>query len=113
LLAAWAILFILPLLHFSVLFALLGSIDTRIALTINDVLGLILIGIGSFFDFGYMRLYEALLHSRPRAFFSAEDLARMSSTGDIRPGFRAHFIPGALYVIVSTLLVIVAYFLLT
>jgi putative alpha-1,2-mannosidase len=47
--AAWTILFIVPLLHFAILFILLGSIDVLFDMTISGILNVALIGVGSFF----------------------------------------------------------------
>lgn len=106
LLTAWIILFIVPLLHFAILFILLGSIDVRFDMTISGVLNVALIGVGSFFEFGYFRIYEAFLHKYPKFFFTDEE--RIQKGPSIRPDFWAHFIPGALYVILSTLMVLIA-----
>jgi hypothetical protein len=106
LLAAWIILFIVPLLHFAILFILLGSIDVRFDTTIGGTLNIALIGIGSFFEFGYFRIYESFLHKYPESFFSEDE--RIQKERLIRSDFWAHFIPGALYVIISTLLVLIA-----
>lgn len=106
LLAAWIILFIVPLLHFAILFILLGSIDVRFDMTISGVLNVALIGVGSFFEFGYFRIYEAFLHKYPKSFFTDEE--RIQKGPSIHPDFWAHFIPGALYVILSTLMVLIA-----
>lgn len=106
LLTAWIILFIVPLLHFAILFILLGSIDVRFDMTISGVLNVALIGVGSFFEFGYFRIYEAFLHKYPKSFFTDEE--RIQKGPSIRPDFWAHFIPGALYVILSTLMVLIA-----
>ena len=106
LLAAWIILFIVPLLHFAILFILLGSINVRFDTTISGILNVALIGVGSFFEFGYFRIYEAFLHRYPESFFAYEE--RIQKEHLIRPDFWAHFIPGALYVILSTLMVLIA-----
>ncbi len=87
LLAAWTILFIIPLLHFAILFTLLGSINIRFDLTVIGVINVVLIGLGSFFDFGYYRIYEAILHSYSGSFFSDEELAQQIPKGNIRPNF--------------------------
>jgi len=108
LLAAWIILFIIPLLHFSILFILLGSIDVRFDTTINGISNVVLIGLGSFFEFGYFRIYEAFMHRYPEHFFPDEDRVKLMSLGKILPDFWAHFIPGALYVILSTIMVLIA-----
>jgi hypothetical protein len=106
LLAGWIILFIIPLLHFAILFVLLGSIAVRLDMTIRGILDVALISIGSFFEFGYFRIYEAFLHKYPDSFFSNEESIRRELL--IRSDFWAHFIPGALYVITSTLMVLIA-----
>ena len=108
LLAAWIILFAIPILHFAVLFILLGSVDVRFDMTISGILNVVLISLSSFFDFGYFRIYEAFLHSYPESFFADEELMQIERSGKIRPDFWAHFIPGALYVIVSTLMMFIA-----
>jgi hypothetical protein len=113
LLAAWVILFIIPLLHFAIIFALLGSMNIRLDMTIMGILNLVLVGLGSFFDFGYFRIYEAFLHTYSGSFFSDEDLTQKIPSGNIRPDFWAHFIPGALYVIVSTLMILISIILST
>lgn len=106
LLAAWIILFIIPLLHFSILFVLLGSVDIRFDMTTRGILNVVLISFGSFFDFGYLRVYEAFLHKYPESFFTEEE--RIQKEHLIRPDFWAHFIPGTLYVIISASLVLIA-----
>jgi len=106
LLMAWIILFIVPLSQFAILFALLGLIDVRFDMTIRGSLNVALISLGSFFEFGYFRIYEAFLHRYSKSFFTDEE--RIQKKRLIRPDFWAHFIPGALYVILSTLLVLIA-----
>jgi hypothetical protein len=108
LLAAWIILFAIPILHFAVLFILLGSVDVRFDMTISGILNVVLISLSSFFDFGYFRIYEAFLHSYPKSFFTDEERIQIESSGKIRPDFWAHFMPGALYVILSTLMMLIA-----
>ena len=76
--------------------------------TIRGILNVVLIGLSSFFDFGYFRIYEAFLHSYHESFFSDEDLTQIERIGKIRPDFWAHFMPGALYVIVSVLMMLIA-----
>jgi hypothetical protein len=108
LLAAWIILFVIPILHFAVLFILLGSVNIRFDMTISGISNVVLISLSSFFDFGYFRIYEAFLHSYPGSFFADEELLQFERSGKIRPDFGAHFIPGALYVILSTLMMLIA-----
>jgi hypothetical protein len=101
------------LLHFSILFALLGAIEIGFTLTIRNVVALVLIGLGSFFDFGYFRIYEGFLHRYPGSFFSEGELVLIIPPEKIRPDFPAHFIPGVLYVTVSTVMILIAVLLLT
>ncbi len=108
LLAAWLILFVIPVSHFGVLFVLLGSVNVRFDMTIGGISNIILISLSSFFEFGYFRIYEAFLHSYPESFFGDEELIQLDNSRKIRPDFWAHFIPGALYVIFSTLLMLIA-----
>ena len=108
LLAGWVILFAIPLVHFAILFALLGTINIRLDLTLGGISNLILVSLSAFFDFGYFRIYEAFLHSDPDSFFSDEDIVQMELKDKIRPDFWAHFIPGALYVAGSTLMMFIA-----
>jgi hypothetical protein len=106
LLTAWIILFIVPLLHFAILFVLLGSVDVRFNMTIRGILNVALIGFGSFFEFGYFRIYEAFLHKYPDSFFADEENIQKELL--IHLDFWAHFIPGVLYIILSSLMVLIA-----
>jgi hypothetical protein len=108
LLTAWIILFIIPLLHFSILFCFLGSFNIQFNMTISGILNIVLISLSSFFDFGYYRIYEAILHRYPESFFVDEERIRLERSGKILPDFWAHFIPGALYVSLSTLMMLIA-----
>ena len=80
LLAAWIILFIVPLLNFAILFVILGLIDIRFDMTIRGILNVNLIGLGSFFDFGYFRIYEAFLHRYSESFFADEERIKKSTS---------------------------------
>jgi hypothetical protein len=102
---AWTILFIVPLLHFAILFILLGSIDVLFDMTISGILNIALIGVGSFFEFGYFRIYKAFLHKYPESFFADEE--KIQKERLIRPDFWAHFIFGVLYVILSALMILI------
>jgi hypothetical protein len=113
LLAGWIILFIIPLLHFSIFFTLLGSLNIRFDATVRGILNIVLVGLGSFFDFGYFRIYEAFLHTYPGSFFSNEELTQIIPSEKIRPDFWAHFIPGALYVTLSIIMILISILLST
>jgi len=108
LLAGWIILFAIPLLHFGVLFVLLGSFNVRFDMTISGISSVVLIGLGSFFEFGYFRIYESFLHRYPEFFFADEERIQIELSGKILPDFWAHFIPGILYVLLSTLMMLIA-----
>lgn len=109
LLLGWLILIIQPVTHFAILFTLLGLFNVIFIPTISGVVSIILISISPFFTFGYFRLYEALIHGFPAKFFTDED--QKEGRTKIRPHFLAHFIPGILYVVLSTLLLVVALYL--
>ena len=111
LVAAWIILFAIPMLHFAILFALLGSSGIKVDMTLRGVFNVVLVGFSSFFEFGYFRIYEAFLQHYPLSFFTEEDRAQLESIGQLRPGFSAHFIPGILYVSLSTLMMLIAIYL--
>jgi len=71
--AAWIILFIVPLLHFSILFILLRTTDVQFNMTIYGILNVVLVGFGSFLEFGYFRIYEAFLHKYPESFLQMKN----------------------------------------
>ena len=106
LLAAWIILFVIPILHFAILFIFLGSVNIRFDMTISGISNVVLISLSSFFDFGYFRIYEAFCIAIPN--FADEERIQIERLGKIRPDFWAHFIPGTLYVIASTLMMLIA-----
>lgn len=106
---AWLFLVLMPVTHFAILFTLLGLFDVTFDETITGVANIVLISIGSFFSFGYFRLYEAVLHTFPASFFTDDELRDRAL--EIRPQFWAHFIPGILYVTVSTLLLLVTLYI--
>lgn len=110
LLAGWIILFIVPILHFSILFILLGSYNVQFDMTFSGLSNIFLISLSSFFDFGYYRIYEAFLHKYPESLFPDEERVKLESSGKILPDFWAYFIPGLLYVIISALKMLVAIF---
>jgi hypothetical protein len=108
LLVAWIILFIVPIFHFSILFLLLGSSNVQFDMTIRGISNVVLISLSSFFDFGYFRIYEAFIHRYPESFFADEEWARIELSSKTLPDFWAHFLPGVLYVLLSTLMMLAA-----
>ena len=109
LVTAWLFLVILPVTHFAILFTLLGLFNVTFSETVAGIASIVLISISSFFSFGYLRLYEAVLHTFPDTFFSDDDLRDRAL--EIRPQFWAHFVPGVLYITVSTLLLLVTLYI--
>ncbi|MEN6341951.1 MAG: hypothetical protein ABFC89_05270 [Methanospirillum sp.] len=109
LLAGWLILLLLPVTHFAILFTLLGVFDVTFTESVTGVVRIILISVSSFFSFGYYRLYEATIHSFPETFFAEDE--QPERPVEIRPQFWAHFIPGLLYVSVSTLLLLITLYI--
>lgn len=109
LLMAWIILILLPIMHFAILFTLLEIFNVTFETTIVGVLNVVLVSIGTFFALGYFRIYEAFLHGFSKSFFSEEEKIKFLS--EIRPYFWAHFIPGVLYVLISTFMLIIALYL--
>jgi hypothetical protein len=109
LLMAWIILFLLPIMHFAILFTMLRTFNVTFETTIVGVLNVVLVSISSFFALGYFRIYEAFLHGFSKSFFSEEEKIKLLS--EIRPYFWAHFIPGVLYVLISTFMLIIALYL--
>jgi len=106
---AWIVLVIMPVTQFAILFALLGLFDVSFNASIAGISRIILVGISSFFTFGYFRIYEAFLHRSPAMFFADDE--GMGSVIEIRPDFWAHFVPGALYLLVPTLVLLTALYI--
>jgi hypothetical protein len=99
LIAAWVVTFILPLVQFAITFSLLDGVALDLNLSFTDTLIIVAIGFLSFFQFGYYRIFEAIISLRPEAFFPEED--RKIHLHEERREFRSHFIPGVLYVVAS------------
>ena len=111
LITAWMVLHILPLLHFAVVFTLLGKYNISFNETPLGVANIILVGIISFFDFGYYRIFEGFLYRFPNEFYTDDEAARILT--EDRHEFHPHFIPGILYVLVTMLLLFIMIYLNT
>ncbi|MGB9202101.1 hypothetical protein, partial [Methanobacterium sp.] len=59
LLLSWLLLYILPLLNFAVFYIILSLNNISIQSSPEGAFTIVLIGLLSFFDFGYYRIYEA------------------------------------------------------
>jgi len=58
LLLSWAIMYILPLLNFAAFLIILGAYGVSFDPTPHGTLNIVLVGLSSFFDFGYYRIFE-------------------------------------------------------
>jgi hypothetical protein len=102
---SWLLLYILPLLNFAIFYIVLSINNISIETSILGVLEIVIIGLLSFFDFGYYRIFEAIIYLSPNTFYSQkeQDEILVQDKGE----FKAHFIPGVLYVIVTSILFII------
>jgi hypothetical protein len=105
LLAGWLFVMVLPLLQFAVTMVVLSGVDIAFEQTLGEILVLMILGVLSFFDLGYYRMYEALLHLRPALFYSQEE--RSTYIKEEKREFWSHFIPGLLYVLFSAFLLLI------
>lgn len=99
LILSWAILYILPLLHFAIFFVTIGIYEINFDMTVLGVFNIVLVGLLSFFDFGYYRIFEAALYYSPDTFFTKEEQDKIleKERGEVR----AHLIPGICYVVAT------------
>ena len=58
LLLSWTIMYILPLLNFAAFLLILGAYNVPFDPTPRGTLNIVLVGLSSFFDFGYYRIFE-------------------------------------------------------
>lgn len=98
-------MYILPLLNFAAFLLILGIYNVSFDLNINGALNIVLVALSSFFDFGYYRIFESILYLSPKTFYTDEEVDKMLD--DNRNEFRAHFIPGILYVIASAIMIFI------
>ncbi|MGB9979509.1 hypothetical protein [Methanobacterium sp.] len=105
LLVSWSVMYILPLLNFGIFFILLGIYDIRFQLDLYGILNIVLVGLLSFFDFGYYRIFESILYLSPNTFYTSREANEILD--DERNEFQAHFIPGILYVIASAIMILI------
>lgn len=105
LLLSWLIMYILPLLNFAVFFILLGIYNISFQPDLHGILNIVLVGLLSFFDFGYYRIFEAVLYFSPKTFYTDEEAGEMLAKE--RGEFQAHLIPGVLYVITTTIMILI------
>ena len=101
---SWAVLHIFPLLNFAIFYIIMGLEEAPFNPNFLGVINIILVGLLSFFDFGYYRIFEAFLYLSPEKFLTDEE--RMEVLDDKRDEFLAHLIPGILYVAVTWIMLL-------
>jgi len=104
LITAWIVTFFFPMIQFAITFSLLDGVNLSLDLSLADTLVIVAIGFLSFFQFGYYRIFEAIISLKPEAFFPEDD--RKIHLHEERGEFRSHFIPGILYVAASVVVLI-------
>jgi hypothetical protein len=82
----------------------LGLNKTAFNPDILGIINIILVGLLAFFDFGYYRIFEGFLYLSPEKFL--RDKERKEVLDEKRYEFRAHMIPGILYVAITWLMLI-------
>ncbi len=105
LLLSWAVLYIMPLLHFAFFLIILGTYDITFDVSIRGVLNIVLVGLLPFFDFGYYRIFEAILYYSPESFYTDEERDEMldKERGEVQ----AHLIPGIAYVVATMIMLLI------
>lgn len=73
-------------------------------MTLRGVLDIVLVGSLSFFDFGYYRIFEAVLYYSPDTFFTKKEQDEIleKERGEVR----AHLIPGICYVMATIVMLL-------
>jgi Na+/H+-dicarboxylate symporter len=99
---SWVVLVILPLVQFSVVLGLLSDVELSLDHSLSDIVAITIICLLSFFEFGYYRIFEAVIYLDPKRFYSGEEAER--TIAEERQEAWSHFIPGALYLVVTSLL---------
>jgi Na+/H+-dicarboxylate symporter len=105
LVVSWVILYILPLLHFAIFFVIIGTYNINFDMTLRGVFSIVLVGLLSFFDFGYYRIFEAALYYSPDTFFTKKEQEEIleKERGEVR----AHLIPGICYVVATIMMLLI------
>jgi len=105
LLVNWLIMYIIPLTNFAVYLIGLGVYNITFDPYLRGIINVVLVGLLSFFDFGYYRIYEAILYAYPEAFYT--DQERVEVLEKERGEVRAHLIPGMAYVMATLMIFLV------
>ncbi len=105
LILSWTFLHILPLLNFAIFYIIIGLYNISFNSNLLGIINIILVGILAFFDFGYYRIFEGFLYLSPQKFFTEKE--KKEVLNEKRKEFRAHMIPGVLYVVITWLIFII------
>ncbi|HTX61229.1 MAG TPA: hypothetical protein VMC48_02895 [Methanobacterium sp.] len=105
LLVNWLIMYVIPLVNFAVYLIGLGIYNITFDPVSLGIVNVVLVGLLSFFDFGYYRIFEAVLYAYPDTFYTAQE--RDDVLEKERGEVRAHLIPGVAYVVVTMIIFIV------
>ena len=105
LLVSWLIMYIFPLLNFAAFFIILGIYNISFEPDLHGALNIVLVGLLSFFDFGYYRIFEAILYLSPKTFYTVEEVDDVLF--EDRGEFQAHLLPGILYVIATAIMIFI------
>lgn len=106
---AWIFLIILPLIEYAYIMGFLVNVELRFDQAPTDILAIAVVGLLSFYMFGYYRVFEAMIHICPQAFYPREEVE--ASAMPERQEFWSHFIPGVGYIAVTLLLFIFVVYL--
>jgi len=99
LMVAWVLLIIVPMIEFAYVVALLANVDVMFDTAPGDVLAIAVIGLLSFFEFGYYRIFEAVINRWPDKFYPPDELAE--TLDEERRRFWAHLVPGLMYILIT------------
>lgn len=105
LILSWTVLHIFPLLNFAIFYIILGLNETPFSPNFIGIINIILVGLLAFFDFGYYRIFEGFLYLSPEKFLTNKE--RIEILDDKKDEFRAHMIPGALYVLTTWIILMI------
>lgn len=95
----------MPLLHFAIFFVIIGTYNINFDMSLRGVFSIVLVGLLSFFDFGYYQIFEAALYYSPDTFFTKKEQEEIleKERGEVR----AHLIPGICYVVATIMMLLI------
>ncbi len=105
LLVNWIIVYFIPLINFAIYLISLGVYNVIFDPYIRGVINIVLVALLSFFDFGYYRIFEAILYAYPKEFYTDKEIDTVleKERGEVR----AHLLPGVAYVVATMVIFLV------